>query len=53
MLQRPNKNRNKSKVGMIGKQNKTLNSTKTENTPKKPSTSRKKVRGDEYSADED
>jgi len=46
-------NRNKSKVGMIEKQNKTLNSTKTGNTPKKLTNTRKKARGDEYSADED
>ena len=38
---------------MIEKQNKTLNSTKTGNTPKKLTTTRKKARGDEYSADED
>ena len=48
--------RNKSKVGMIGKQNKALSSSKTANTPKKPAVKKvvmKTARGNEYPADED
>ena len=48
--------RNKSKVGMIRKQNKALSSSKTANTPKKPAVKKvvmKTARGNEYPADED